>query len=152
MTTKAPRTRGHVIWSGEGLTVVSLTNQIAAGGDPPVKQRTIRSGRLQPLVSVVSTNCKQSSALFLPEFSAKLESDVCGDTSGHYQKLLVILLQVERRDPFPHNESLWWCHYKVMSGLGVDWGKRVMTARSTNVWLSVVFGLNNLSASWPLVR
>lgn len=28
-----------------------------------MKPRTIRSGRLQPLVSVVSTNCKQSSTL-----------------------------------------------------------------------------------------
>lgn len=33
---------------------------------------------------------------FPPEFGAKLEKDICGDTSGHYQKLLVILLQVQK--------------------------------------------------------
>uniref|UniRef100_A0A7N8Y6D9 Annexin A5a n=1 Tax=Mastacembelus armatus TaxID=205130 RepID=A0A7N8Y6D9_9TELE len=41
--------------------------------------------------------CKQSSPLlfFPPEFGGKLEKDICSDTSGHYQRLLVILLQVE---------------------------------------------------------
>uniref|UniRef100_A0A665TZ49 Annexin A5a n=1 Tax=Echeneis naucrates TaxID=173247 RepID=A0A665TZ49_ECHNA len=35
---------------------------------------------------------------FPPEFGSKLEKDVCGDTSGHYQKLLVILLQGSREE------------------------------------------------------
>nr|XP_033489473.1 annexin A5a isoform X2 [Epinephelus lanceolatus] len=32
------------------------------------------------------------------EFSSKLEKDICGDTSGHYQKLLVILVQGSREE------------------------------------------------------
>uniref|UniRef100_A0A672G8Z6 Annexin n=1 Tax=Salarias fasciatus TaxID=181472 RepID=A0A672G8Z6_SALFA len=36
----------------------------------------------------------------------KLEKDVCGDTSGHYQKLLVILLQVGRAERGGGSEAL----------------------------------------------
>ncbi|XP_034399519.1 annexin A5a, partial [Cyclopterus lumpus] len=32
------------------------------------------------------------------EFNGKLEKDICGDTSGHYQRLLVILLQGSREE------------------------------------------------------
>ncbi|XP_029297599.1 annexin A5a [Cottoperca gobio] len=32
------------------------------------------------------------------EFNGELEKDICGDTSGHYQKLLVILLQGSREE------------------------------------------------------
>uniref|UniRef100_A0A3B4ZNY4 Annexin n=1 Tax=Stegastes partitus TaxID=144197 RepID=A0A3B4ZNY4_9TELE len=32
------------------------------------------------------------------KFGGKLEKDICGDTSGHYQKLLVILLQGNREE------------------------------------------------------
>uniref|UniRef100_A0A7N8YNC4 Annexin A5a n=1 Tax=Mastacembelus armatus TaxID=205130 RepID=A0A7N8YNC4_9TELE len=44
--------------------------------------------------------CKQSSPLlfFPPEFGGKLEKDICSDTSGHYQRLLVILLQGSREE------------------------------------------------------
>ncbi|XP_028445615.1 annexin A5a isoform X1 [Perca flavescens] len=36
--------------------------------------------------------------VYKKEFSGKLEKDICGDTSGHYQKLLVILLQGSREE------------------------------------------------------
>uniref|UniRef100_A0A8C2ZE88 Annexin A5a n=1 Tax=Cyclopterus lumpus TaxID=8103 RepID=A0A8C2ZE88_CYCLU len=32
------------------------------------------------------------------QFNGKLEKDICGDTSGHYQRLLVILLQGSREE------------------------------------------------------
>lgn len=84
----------------EGHTVLLPTNQIAAVRDPPAKQRTGHKARLQPLVAAASVKSKHYSTTFLffpPEFSTKLEKDICGDTSGYYQKLLVILLQVKRR-------------------------------------------------------
>lgn len=61
-------------------------------------------GSIAAIMTSVSRKCKQSSApllLFLPEFSSKLEKDICGDTSGHYQKLLVILLQVDEGGLLP---------------------------------------------------
>lgn len=110
----------------EGHAVLQPTNQISSVGDPPAKRRTAPLGSI---ATISDRKCKQSSAPllpFLPEFGGKLEKDICGDTSGHYQKLLVILVQVERGAAgktyvsFPDNESLWRCHYKVMRGLGVE--------------------------------
>ncbi|XP_032383272.1 annexin A5a [Etheostoma spectabile] len=36
--------------------------------------------------------------VYKKEFNAKLEKDICSDTEGHYQKLLVILLQGSREE------------------------------------------------------
>lgn len=75
---------------------------------PPPKKRAGSFVKLQSLTVLSS----QRLLFFLPEFGAKLEKDVCGDTSGYYQKLLVILLQVQKRKEtaallFRYNEDLW---------------------------------------------
>uniref|UniRef100_A0A3Q3W0P9 Annexin n=1 Tax=Mola mola TaxID=94237 RepID=A0A3Q3W0P9_MOLML len=52
---------------------------------------------IEILASRTGEQIKDITKVYKNEFSAKLEKDICGDTSGHYQKLLVILLQVEKR-------------------------------------------------------
>uniref|UniRef100_A0A665TZP2 Annexin n=1 Tax=Echeneis naucrates TaxID=173247 RepID=A0A665TZP2_ECHNA len=50
---------------------------------------------IEILASRTGEQVKDVIKVYKKEFGSKLEKDVCGDTSGHYQKLLVILLQVE---------------------------------------------------------
>uniref|UniRef100_A0A8C9XQT8 Annexin n=1 Tax=Sander lucioperca TaxID=283035 RepID=A0A8C9XQT8_SANLU len=51
---------------------------------------------IEILASRTSEEIEDIIKVYKKEFSGKLEKDICGDTSGHYQKLLVILLQVQR--------------------------------------------------------
>ncbi|KAM3867374.1 annexin A5a [Diretmus argenteus] len=51
---------------------------------------------IEILASRTPEQIKNINKIYKKEFSSKLEKDVCGDTSGHYQKLLVILLQASR--------------------------------------------------------
>uniref|UniRef100_A0A8C9XU45 Annexin n=1 Tax=Sander lucioperca TaxID=283035 RepID=A0A8C9XU45_SANLU len=47
---------------------------------------------IEILASRTSEEIEDIIKVYKKEFSGKLEKDICGDTSGHYQKLLVILL------------------------------------------------------------
>ncbi|XP_068178041.1 annexin A5b [Antennarius striatus] len=49
------------------------------------------------LASRTPEQVKQIIAAYKQEYDADLEEDVCGDTSGHFQRLLVILLQASRQ-------------------------------------------------------
>ncbi|GLD55342.1 annexin A5-like isoform X1 [Lates japonicus] len=75
---------------------------------------------IEIMASRTGEQIKEIIKVYKKEFGGKLEKDICGDTTGHYQKLLVILLQVERGAAgktyvsFPDNENLWRRHYKVM--------------------------------------
>ncbi|KAM8848045.1 annexin A5a [Synchiropus picturatus] len=51
---------------------------------------------IEILASRPGDQIKDISKVYKKELGGKLEKDVCGDTSGHYQKLLVILLQGAR--------------------------------------------------------
>ncbi|XP_047190639.1 annexin A5a isoform X2 [Scophthalmus maximus] len=48
---------------------------------------------IEILASRTGEEIKRIIKVYKTEFGGKLEKDICGDTSGHYQKLLVILLQ-----------------------------------------------------------
>uniref|UniRef100_G3PWL0 Annexin n=1 Tax=Gasterosteus aculeatus aculeatus TaxID=481459 RepID=G3PWL0_GASAC len=48
---------------------------------------------IEILASRTGKQVKDIIKVYKKEFNGKLEKDICGDTSGHYQKLLVILLQ-----------------------------------------------------------
>uniref|UniRef100_A0A3B4EU40 Annexin n=1 Tax=Pundamilia nyererei TaxID=303518 RepID=A0A3B4EU40_9CICH len=49
---------------------------------------------IEILASRTGEQIKEITKVYKKEFGGKLEKDICGDTSGHYQKLLVILLCV----------------------------------------------------------
>uniref|UniRef100_A0AAQ4NT46 Annexin n=1 Tax=Gasterosteus aculeatus aculeatus TaxID=481459 RepID=A0AAQ4NT46_GASAC len=51
---------------------------------------------IEILASRTGKQVKDIIKVYKKEFNGKLEKDICGDTSGHYQKLLVILLQGSR--------------------------------------------------------
>uniref|UniRef100_A0A3P8PPZ9 Annexin n=1 Tax=Astatotilapia calliptera TaxID=8154 RepID=A0A3P8PPZ9_ASTCA len=51
---------------------------------------------IEILASRTGEQIKEITKVYKKEFGGKLEKDICGDTSGHYQKLLVILLQVKK--------------------------------------------------------
>uniref|UniRef100_H3D686 Annexin n=1 Tax=Tetraodon nigroviridis TaxID=99883 RepID=H3D686_TETNG len=51
---------------------------------------------IEILASRTGEQIKEIIKVYKKEFGAKLEKDICGDTSGYYQKLLVILLQGSR--------------------------------------------------------
>nr|XP_046263015.1 annexin A5a [Scatophagus argus] len=53
---------------------------------------------IEILASRTGEEIKDIIKVYKKEFSAKLEKDICSDTSGHYQKLLVILLQGSREE------------------------------------------------------
>ncbi|XP_036934023.1 annexin A5a isoform X4 [Acanthopagrus latus] len=53
---------------------------------------------IEILASRTGEEIKDIIKVYKKEFSSKLEKDICGDTSGHYQKLLVILLQGSREE------------------------------------------------------
>ncbi|XP_041799632.1 annexin A5a [Chelmon rostratus] len=53
---------------------------------------------IEILASRTGEQIKDIIKVYKKEFSSKLEKDICGDTSGHYQKLLVILLQGSREE------------------------------------------------------
>lgn len=107
MTSKAPgfQRPGHLICTAE-KTVLPLEIPLTHKGWPA----SVHCSHY-----LCGTHSVSSRLLFfLPEFGAKLEKDICGDTSGYYQKLLVILLQVEKikrgaATLFVDNESLWCC-------------------------------------------
>ncbi|XP_061574602.1 annexin A5b [Cololabis saira] len=52
---------------------------------------------VEVLASRTSHQVKDIVAAYRQEYDADLEEDVCGDTSGHFQRLLVILLQANRQ-------------------------------------------------------
>uniref|UniRef100_A0A3P9AZY8 Annexin n=1 Tax=Maylandia zebra TaxID=106582 RepID=A0A3P9AZY8_9CICH len=53
---------------------------------------------IEILASRTGEQIKEFTKVYKKEFGGKLEKDICGDTSGHYQKLLVILLQGSREE------------------------------------------------------
>ncbi|XP_039866103.1 annexin A5a [Simochromis diagramma] len=53
---------------------------------------------IEILASRTGEQIKEITKVYKKEFGGKLEKDICGDTSGHYQKLLVILLQGSREE------------------------------------------------------
>uniref|UniRef100_A0A674PQ20 Annexin n=1 Tax=Takifugu rubripes TaxID=31033 RepID=A0A674PQ20_TAKRU len=62
---------------------------------------------IEILASRTGDQIKDIIKVYKKEFGAKLEKDICGDTSGYYQKLLVILLQGsrEKEDLFAAGEG-----------------------------------------------
>uniref|UniRef100_A0A3P9I3D0 Annexin n=1 Tax=Oryzias latipes TaxID=8090 RepID=A0A3P9I3D0_ORYLA len=67
--------------------VVSLRNAIKGAG-------TDEKVLVEILASRTPQQVKDINAAYRKEYDADLEEDVCGDTSGHFKRLLVILLQV----------------------------------------------------------
>ncbi|KAM9850263.1 annexin A5a [Aulostomus maculatus] len=53
---------------------------------------------IEILASRSGEQIKDIIKVYKKEFGGKLEKDICSDTSGHYQKLLVILLQGSREE------------------------------------------------------
>uniref|UniRef100_A0A673A3K2 Annexin n=1 Tax=Sphaeramia orbicularis TaxID=375764 RepID=A0A673A3K2_9TELE len=53
---------------------------------------------IEIMASRTGEEIKDIIKVYKKEFGNKLEKDICGDTSGHYQKLLVILLQGSREE------------------------------------------------------
>uniref|UniRef100_A0A3Q0SGQ3 Annexin n=1 Tax=Amphilophus citrinellus TaxID=61819 RepID=A0A3Q0SGQ3_AMPCI len=53
---------------------------------------------IEILASRTGEQIKEITKVYKKEFGGKLEKDICGDTSGHYQRLLVILLQGSREE------------------------------------------------------
>ncbi|XP_061582478.1 annexin A5a [Cololabis saira] len=53
---------------------------------------------MEILASRTGERIKEIIKVYKKEFGGKLEKDICGDTSGHYMKLLVILLQGSREE------------------------------------------------------
>ncbi|KAM4555659.1 annexin A5a [Odontesthes bonariensis] len=51
---------------------------------------------IEILASRTGEQIKEIIKVYKKEFGGKLEKDICGDTGGHYRKLLVILLQGNR--------------------------------------------------------
>uniref|UniRef100_A0A3P8XA21 Annexin n=1 Tax=Esox lucius TaxID=8010 RepID=A0A3P8XA21_ESOLU len=52
---------------------------------------------IEILASRTCAQIKEIVKVYKKEYGGKLEKDIVGDTSGHFQKLLVILLQVNKR-------------------------------------------------------
>lgn len=70
--------------------VTSLRNAIkGAGTDEKVLVEILASRTAQQVKDIV--------AAYRQEYDANLEEDICGDTSGHFKRLLVILLQANRQ-------------------------------------------------------
>ncbi|XP_078807227.1 annexin A5-like isoform X1 [Oryzias latipes] len=70
--------------------VVSLRNAIkGAGTDEKVLVEILASRTPQQVKDII--------AAYRKEYDADLEEDICGDTSGHFKRLLVILLQANRQ-------------------------------------------------------
>uniref|UniRef100_A0A4W6FYN9 Annexin n=2 Tax=Lates calcarifer TaxID=8187 RepID=A0A4W6FYN9_LATCA len=53
---------------------------------------------IEIMASRTGEQIKEIIKVYKKEFGGKLEKDICGDTTGHYQKLLVILLQGSREE------------------------------------------------------
>ncbi|XP_041846430.1 annexin A5a [Melanotaenia boesemani] len=53
---------------------------------------------IEILASRTGEQIKEIIKVYKKEFNGKLEKDICGDTGGHYKKLLVILLQGDREE------------------------------------------------------
>uniref|UniRef100_A0A3B3BA21 Annexin n=1 Tax=Oryzias melastigma TaxID=30732 RepID=A0A3B3BA21_ORYME len=53
---------------------------------------------IEILASRSGEQIKEIIKVYKKEFGGKLEKDICGDTDGHYRKLLVILLQGSREE------------------------------------------------------
>lgn len=76
--------------------VMLLRNAIkGAGTDEKVLVEVLASRTCQEI--------KDISAAYKKEYDSDLEEDVAGDTSGHFQRLLVILLQASRQQGVQHN-------------------------------------------------
>ncbi|CAL8330442.1 unnamed protein product [Merluccius merluccius] len=76
--------------------VTALRNAIkGAGTDEEVLVEILASRNCQQIKDIV--------AAYRQEYDDNLEEDVAGDTSGHFKRLLVILLQASRQQGIQHN-------------------------------------------------
>uniref|UniRef100_A0A667YW47 Annexin n=1 Tax=Myripristis murdjan TaxID=586833 RepID=A0A667YW47_9TELE len=60
---------------------------------------------IEILASRTSEQLKEIIKVYKKDCGGKLEKDICGDTSGHYRDLLVMLLQVQTHLAFLDNEK-----------------------------------------------
>ncbi|KAM9792320.1 annexin A5b [Neosynchiropus ocellatus] len=75
--------------------VTSLRNAIkGAGTDEKVLVEILSSRSCQQVSEIV--------AAYRQEYDDDLEEDICGDTSGHFKRLLVILLQANKQKGIQH--------------------------------------------------
>ncbi|XP_044046259.1 annexin A5b isoform X2 [Siniperca chuatsi] len=77
--------------------VTSLRNAIkGAGTDEKVLVEILASRTPQQVKDII--------AAYRQEYDQDLEEDICGDTSGHFKRLLVILLQANRQNRIQEGE------------------------------------------------
>uniref|UniRef100_A0A8K9XHW4 Annexin n=1 Tax=Oncorhynchus mykiss TaxID=8022 RepID=A0A8K9XHW4_ONCMY len=82
--------------------VTSLRNAIKGAG-------TDEKVLIEILSSRTAQQIKDITAAYRKEFDADLEEDVTGDTSGHFSRLLVILLQVRGQRSGEHRSGIYRC-------------------------------------------
>uniref|UniRef100_A0A8K9UFR8 Annexin n=1 Tax=Oncorhynchus mykiss TaxID=8022 RepID=A0A8K9UFR8_ONCMY len=82
--------------------VTSLRNAIKGAG-------TDEKVLIEILSSRTAQQIKDITAAYRQEFNKNLEEDVTGDTSGHFRRLLVILLQVRGQRSGEHRSGIYRC-------------------------------------------
>uniref|UniRef100_A0A8C7R3Y4 Annexin n=1 Tax=Oncorhynchus mykiss TaxID=8022 RepID=A0A8C7R3Y4_ONCMY len=101
--------------------VTSLRNAIKGAG-------TDEKVLIEILSSRTAQQIKDITAAYRQEFNKNLEEDVTGDTSGHFRRLLVILLQVRGQRSGEHRSGIYRCV-----------GQRSVRAKSLDTYSFQVF-------------